>query len=33
MERILINTENSKPNESHKFALNFSQKLDFKKLE
>ena len=31
METILINTENRKTNESCKFALNFSQRLDIKK--
>ena len=31
METILINTENRKTNESYKFALNFSQRLDIKK--
>ena len=30
METILMNTENSKTNERHKFVLNFSQILDFK---
>ena len=30
METILINMENSKKNESHKFVLNFSQRLDLK---
>ena len=28
IETILINTENSKTGESHKFVLNLSQKLD-----
>ena len=27
-----MNTENSKTNEPHKFALNWSQRLDFKSL-
>ena len=30
METIFMNTENSKTNEPHKFALNLSQRLDFK---
>ena len=30
METIFINTETSKTNEPHKFALNFSQRLDLK---
>ena len=30
METIFINTENSKSNESHNFALNLSQRLDLK---
>ena len=30
METILINTKNSKKNESHKFVLNFSQRLDLR---
>ena len=29
METIFMNTENSKTNESPKFFLNFSQRLDF----
>ena len=32
METIFINTENRKANEPHKFVLNLSQRLDFKKL-
>ena len=30
METILMNPENSKTNESHKFVLNLSQRLDLK---
>ena len=30
MGTILINTENSKTNEPHKFALNLSQRLDLR---
>ena len=30
METIFVNAENSKKNEPHKFALNFSQRLDLK---
>ena len=30
METILINRENSKTSESHKFILNLSQRLDFR---
>ena len=30
MESIFVNAENNKTNEPHKFALNFSQRLDFK---
>ena len=30
METMFMNTENSKTNEPHKFALNFSQRLDLK---
>ena len=30
METILINMENSKKNESHKFVLSFSQRLDLR---
>ena len=30
METTLMNTENSKTNEPHKFVLNLSQGLDFK---
>ena len=30
METILMNTENSKTNEPHKFALNLSQRLDLR---
>ena len=30
METILINTENSKTNEPHKFAPNLSQTLDLR---
>ena len=30
METIFVNTENSKINESHKFVLNLSQKLDLR---
>ena len=32
METIFMNTENSKINEPHKFALNLSRKLDPKRL-
>ena len=32
METIFINTENSKTNELHKFALNISQRLDLRSL-
>ena len=28
METTFMNTENSKPDESHKFVLNFSQRLN-----
>ena len=28
---MFINTENSKPNEPHKFALNLSQRLDLRR--
>ena len=28
MERIFMNTENSKPNDLHKFDFNLSQRLD-----
>ena len=30
METIFMNTENSKTNESHKFVLNLSQRLDLR---
>ena len=30
METILMNSENSKTNEPHKFVLNLSQRLDLK---
>ena len=30
METIFMNTENSKTNEPHKFALNLSQRLDLR---
>ena len=30
METIFINTENSKPNELHKFVLNVAQRLDLR---
>ena len=30
METIFMNTENSKMNKSHKFAFNFSQRLDLR---
>ena len=30
METIFMNTENSKTNELHKFALNLSQRLDLR---
>ena len=30
METILINTENTKTNEPHKFVLNLSQRLDLR---
>ena len=30
MEKILMNSENSKSNEPHKFVLNLSQKVDLK---
>ena len=30
METIFINTENSEANESHKFVLNLSQRLDLR---
>ena len=30
MEKIFINTENSKTNEPHKFLLKLSQKLDLR---
>ena len=30
METIFMNAENSKTNESHKFVLNFSKRLDLK---
>ena len=30
MERIFMNTENSKTNEPHKFVLNLSQRLDLR---
>ena len=30
MVTILMNTKNSKSNEPHKFALNFSQRLDLR---
>ena len=30
METILVNTENSKLNEPHKYILNFSQRLDLR---
>ena len=32
METIFMNTENSKTNESHKFLLNLSQRLDLTSL-
>ena len=32
MKMMLINTENSKMNEPHKFVLNLSQRLDLKSL-
>ena len=28
MKTLVMNTENSKPNEPHKFILNFSQRLN-----
>ena len=31
MEKIFINTENSKTNEPHKFVFNLSQKLDLRR--
>ena len=31
METMFMNTENSKTNEPHKFAVNFSQRLDIHK--
>ena len=30
METIFMNTENSKPNEPHKFVLNLSQRLNLR---
>ena len=33
MEKIFMNTENSKANEPHKFVLNLSQKLDLRSLD
>ena len=30
MKSILMNTENSKTNETHKFVLNLSQRLDLR---
>ena len=30
METTFMNTENSKTNKSHKFAINFSQRLDIR---
>ena len=32
METIFMNTENSKTNETHKFFLNLSQRLDLRSL-
>ena len=32
MERIFVNTENSKRNKPHKFVLNLSQRLDLTSL-
>ena len=32
METIFMNMENSKTNESHKFVLNLSQRLDLRSL-
>ena len=32
METIFMNIKNSKTNESHKFALNLSQRLDLRNL-
>ena len=32
METIFMNMENSKANESHKFVLNLSQRLDLRSL-
>ena len=32
MKTIFMNTENSKTNEPHKFALNLSQRLDLRSL-
>ena len=31
MEKIFINTENSKTNERHKYVLNLSQRLDLRR--
>ena len=31
MEKIFINTENSKMNERHKYVLNLSQRLDLRR--
>ena len=33
MEKIFMDTENSKANEPHKFVLNLSQKLDLRSLD
>ena len=33
METIFMNTEKSKTNQPHKCALNFSQRLDLKRLK
>ena len=33
METTFMNTENSKTNESHKFVLNLSQRLDLRSLD